>query len=138
MTSFTSSFTPLIRYDIGDYCSVLNDKNQPLDILKIKEIGGRSEDTFITQEGIHFTRFSLCLKYLPAYIIESQLILKQRSKKVLVEFLSVNENYITKDFLPFENKFQSMLGNGYNFKYVKVIKFNKSSRGKLRAVRIIK
>lgn len=134
VTSFSSSFTPLIRYDIGDYCSIVNINNYVDEPLLIKEIGGRKEDVFITEEGKHFTRFSLCLKFLPDCIIESQLILTQRSKNVKVEFVATNSVVGALDFSAFEDKFQSMLGNGYTFSYERVREFNKSARGKLRAV----
>ena len=135
VTSFTSSFTPLIRYDIGDYCVVSKSQSSDNNELLIDEIIGRSEDVFETQEGIIFTRFSLCLKYLPDSIIESQLRLKQRSKNVKVIYTKLNEEIKNiKDFLPFEQKFMSMLGKDYVFEYEFVEKFNKASRGKLRAV----
>ena len=135
VTSFTSSFTPLIRYDIGDYCVVSKSQSSDNNELLIDEIIGRSEDVFETQEGIIFTRFSLCLKYLPDSIIESQLRLKQRSKNVKVIYTKLNEEIKNiKDFLPFEQKFMSMLGKDYVFEYEFVEKFKKASRGKLRAV----
>src|SRR5690606_1258583 len=102
--------------------------------LMIKEIGGRKEDAFITEEGKHFTRFSLCLKFLPESIIESQLILTQRSKNVKVEYLCIDAERGELDFSAFEDKFQSMLGKGYVFAYERVKQFDKYARGKLRAV----
>ena len=140
ITSFNSSFTPLIRYDIGDYCRAAeNAEIYSTGPLVINEIGGRNEDVFITEEGNHFTRFSLCLKYLPEYVIESQLILKQRNKNVIVLYISnVKENDIKQDdFNPFKNKFESMLGKGYHFDFKRIEYFDKSSRGKLRAIKIV-
>lgn len=135
VTSFTSSFTPLIRYDIGDYCVVSTKQSSNKNELIIDEIVGRSEDVFITEEGVMFTRFSLCLKYLPDSIIESQLRLKQRSKKVKVIYTRLDREIEDKNlFIPFEQKFMSMLGKGYVFEYEFIEKFNKASRGKLRAV----
>lgn len=135
VTSFTSSFTPLIRYDIGDYAVVSKSKPANENEYLIDEIVGRSEDVFVTAEGIQFTRFSLCLKYLPEGVIESQLHLKQRSKKVKVFYTnSVGAIKDSNKFKPFEDKFESMLGRGYEFEYQYLEQFDKSARGKLRAV----
>lgn len=137
ITSFTSNFTPLIRYDIGDYCvlsdETIDDKYQ----IIVDEIVGRSEDVFITKEGVLFTRFSLCLKYLPDDIIESQLDLKQRSKNVTLKYRRISGKYDDlRVFKLFENKFESMLGGNYFFEYQFIEQFEKKSRGKLRAVNI--
>lgn len=133
ITSFSTSFTPLIRYDIGDYCSLLT-PNYTSDPLKINEIGGRKEDVFITEEGVYFTRFSLCLKFLPNCIIESQLILTQKSKFVVLQYVCIGKDPEMSDFKIFEDKFESMLGEDYHFTYERIEKFEKAKRGKLRAV----
>ncbi|NMC99170.1 MAG: phenylacetate--CoA ligase family protein [Bacteroidales bacterium] len=140
VTSFTSTFTPLIRYDIGDYCSAsFNAEIYSSKPLYINKLGGRSEDIFITEDGTYFSRFSLCLKYLPDYVIESQLILQQRCKNVTLKYIAIKKDseINQKDFKPFIEKFESMLGKGYRFNFEKVQYFDKSSRGKLRAVKII-
>ena len=103
--------------------------------MLIDEIVGRSEDVFETKEGVMFTRFSLCLKYLPDSIVESQLCLTQRSKNVKVVYTRQSGKiYNILEFKAFEQKFSSMLGSDYNFNYEFVEKFDKASRGKLRAV----
>lgn len=137
VTSFTSSFMPLIRYDIGDYSMQLPSVTSSPFALQFSALFGRSESVFITEEGVHFTRFSLCLKYLPSILLESQLQLVQRSKQVkVVCVLPDGISLSTLDFSPFEQKFQSMLGSGYQFAYEAVLQFEKSARGKLSAVQI--
>lgn len=137
VTSFTSSFTPLIRYDIGDYCIISEDYQPESHQILVDELIGRSEDVFETAEGVLFTRFSLCLKYLPSTIVESQLCLVQRRKDVLLKYTrTLGKIEQLTDFKDFERKFISILGEGYNFKYQYLEKFNKTSRGKLRAVTI--
>lgn len=134
VTSFSSSFTPLIRYDIGDYATIISEEN---DILKVKEIQGRQEEIFITPHGKAFGRFSLILKYLPAQILESQMILTQGFNNVVVRYISKSElNRV--DFKEFESKMNSLLEMDFIFEYEEVSKFEKSKRGKLSAVNIIK
>jgi phenylacetate-CoA ligase len=132
VTSFTSSFTPLIRYDIGDFATIISQENE---VIKVDEIQGRQEEIFITPEGKAFGRFSLVLKYLPPQILESQLILKQRTNLLKVEYTS-NEEVNYNDFMVFEDKVNSLLGMYFNFEYEKLLKFDKSKRGKLSAVKI--
>lgn len=132
VTSFSSSFTPLIRYDIGDYATIISEKEG---IIKVKEIQGRQEEIFITPKGKSFGRFSLILKYLPPQILESQLVLTQGKNKANVIYVSkteLNKN----DFKDFEDKMNSLLEMNFIFEYEKVSKFDKSKRGKLSAVKI--
>lgn len=133
VTSFTSSFTPLIRYDIGDIATVIDDKNE---IIKVSELLGRQEDIYISPTGIAFGRFSLVLKYLPSDVQESQLILKQRSNSAKVKYVS--EKMIDqKRFETFQNKINTMLRMEFEIEYIHLNKFEKESRGKLSAVKII-
>ncbi|WP_316790882.1 hypothetical protein [Pedobacter frigoris] len=132
VTSFSSSYTPLIRYDIGDYATIISSDR---DVIKVKEIQGRQEEIFITPQGKAFGRFSLILKYLPSTIMESQLILTQRSNKAKIEYISVIELSID-NFELFEEKLNSLLEMNFTFEYQRIEKFDKSKRGKLSAVKI--
>ncbi|MFD0939113.1 phenylacetate--CoA ligase family protein [Pedobacter boryungensis] len=132
VTSFSSSFTPLIRYDIGDYATIISNED---DIIRVSEIQGRQEEIFITPEGKAFGRFSLVLKYLPSEIVESQLVLKQRTNKIKVEYISDREvNNI--EFKEFEDRINSLLHMSFVFEYKRILKFDKSNRGKLSAVKL--
>lgn len=130
VTSFSSTFTPLIRYDIGDYATVASRSNN---VIKVNEILGRQEEIFITPDGKSFGRFSLILKHLPNAIIESQLILTQKSNKVVLHYLSDRELKII-DFKKFEHKMNCLLETNFLFEYKLISKFDKFKRGKLRAV----
>lgn len=132
VTSFSSYFTPLIRYDIGDYVNVISNINE---IIKVKSIEGRQEEIFITPTGKAFGRFSLILKYLPQEILESQLELTQRCNKVILRYIS-NTNINIAEFKDFENKMNSLLEMNFLFEYKSILKFDKSKRGKLSAVKI--
>lgn len=138
VTSFSSHFTPLIRYDIGDSCVLSINQNCSCGLggIVIDEIIGRNDDIFITPDGRKFSRFSLCLKYLPDYIVRSQLYLKQKSYsvKVLLEEPRGNLHYEIEDFKSFESKFKSMLGDGYKFEYNFVKEFPLNANGKLKIV----
>jgi len=134
ITSFSTYFTPLIRYDIGDFCSIISEKDE---VIKVSEINGRQDDVFITPNGIEFSRFSLILKYLPDDILESQLILKNFSDNV--ELLYVSNVELSKDnFKIFEQKMTTFLKLKFNYKYTQVEGFDKIKRGKLSAIKIIK
>ncbi len=132
VTSFTSSFTPLIRYDIGDIAAIANEENE---IIKVSEILGRQEDIYVTPSGVTFGRFSLILKYLPSEVQESQLILTQRSKYAKVLYVSDNEINVKK-FSSFQNKINEMLRIEFEIKYIHYKSFSKENRGKLSAVKI--
>lgn len=130
VTSFSSTFTPLIRYDIGDYATVTSRCNN---VIKVDEILGRQEEIFITPDGKAFGRFSLILKHLPNEIIESQLILIQKSNKVVLKYLSKRELSII-DFKQFEYEMNFLLDMNFFFDYKLISKFDKSKRGKLSAI----
>lgn len=138
ITSFTSTFMPLIRYDIGDYCLLNKDSSSGFLPQKIDLLIGRDDDIFITEEGVNFTRFSLCIKYLPEHIVESRLLLKNKQKNVRVIYTSEIGEIGKENFVHFENKFMSMLGKGYVFVYDYVKEFDKSKRGKLKVVTVEK
>lgn len=134
ITSLTSHFMPLIRYDIGDQCIVSKNQNCSCGNkgVIIDEIIGRDEDIFKTIDGVYITRFSV-LKYLPSQIIESQLILSNNK-------ISASLLYISKDviddilFKDYEKALISKIGTKYKIEKIKVSKIEKSSKGKTRAV----
>ncbi len=139
VTSFTSKFTPLIRYDIGDRCVV--SKIQSCDCgvggMVLDEIIGRSDDVFHSPNGNTFSRFSLCLKYLPKPVIQSKLILKQQSYDVKLLLETMNHEVLDQqEFKDFESKFISMMGPGFNFEYQFTEKIDFGKNGKLKVVRI--
>tara|TARA_R100000306_G_scaffold15437_1_gene19753 strand:+ start:115 stop:1461 length:1347 start_codon:yes stop_codon:yes gene_type:complete len=133
VTSFTSSFTPLIRYDIGDICSIINNDNE---IIKVNEIIGRQDDVYITPNGTEFSRFSLVLKYLPKEVVESQLKLYQQTNKAEIIYVANKKLPIAK-FKAFHNKLNSMLRIDFDLSFNYLPKFQKINRGKLSAVKII-
>lgn len=135
VTSLTSHFMPLIRYDIGDSCIV--SENQSCDCgnkgLIIDEIIGRDEDIFKTIDGNYITRFSVVLKYLPKSIIESQLILS--NKKMTASILYTSKDTIEDSlFKEYEEALISKIGKKYKLEKIQIEKIEKSSRGKTRAV----
>jgi len=134
VTSFTSNFTPLIRYDIGDYATIVSKENER---ICVSEIQGRQEEIYESPSGKSFGRFSLILKHLPDSILESQLILTQKSNQVKLQYTS-EENLPNVAFSTFEKKFSELLATEFSFTYERVLKFDKTNRGKLSAVKIIK
>ncbi|WP_417873718.1 hypothetical protein [Xanthomarina gelatinilytica] len=134
VTSFTSHFTPLIRYDIGDSCSVISNENQ---IIKVREILGRQDDVYTTPKGYEFSRFSLLLKYLPENVLESQLVLKNYTDKAELVYVS-DASIDLQEFKSFEDKMNTLLKSNFKFKYTKIEGFDKIKRGKLSAIKIIK
>lgn len=137
VTSFTTHFTPLIRYDIGDNCRLSKQQNCICGAggIVIDEIIGRDDENFITPDGKHFSRFSLCLKYLPKNVTVSQLHLRHHSYNVKVLYQTIKQNKISEPlFKSFEHKFQRMLGTGYNFQYEMTDKLQTNRNGKIRAV----
>ncbi len=141
VTSFSTDFTPLVRYDIGDRCKLSANQVCACGIggLVIDEIIGRSDDEYTSPDGKVFSRFSLCLKFLPQDVVRSKLLLKNYSYdvKVLVELPSSKDKE-TLDFKPFEEKFASMLGEGYLFVYEFVDKIELGNNGKFKVVTIEK
>ena len=135
VTSLTSHFMPLIRYDIGDSCIVSKDQtcNCGNQGLVIDEIIGRDEDIFQTIEGNYITRFSVVLKYLPKSIIESQLVLSNKKMSASILYTSKNEIHES-EFKQYQDSLISKIGEKYQLKNIKVDKIEKSSRGKTRAV----
>lgn len=135
ITSLTSHFMPLIRYDIGDSCII--SKNQSCDCgnkgLIIDEIIGRDEDIFRTIDGNYITRFSVVLKYLPKDIIESQLVLSNNRMEATILYTS-NKSIDKSEFKKYEDALIDKIGTKYRLLNKKVSKIEKSSRGKTRAV----
>jgi phenylacetate-CoA ligase len=135
VTSLTSHFMPLIRYDIGDSCIV--SKNQNCDCgntgLIIDEIIGRDEDIFQTIDGTYITRFSVVLKYLPKNIIESQLVLSNKNMTAKI-FYTANKIIDKSLFIKYEEALTKKIGNKYKLENIHTEKIIKSSRGKTRAV----
>lgn len=135
VTSLTSHFMPLIRYDIGDSCIVADNQNCDCGNkgLIIDEIIGRDEDIFRTVDGNYITRFSVVLKYLPKEIIESQLILSNKKMEATILYISTKD--IDKNlFKKYEDALINKIGTKYTLRKTKVNKIEKSSRGKTRAV----
>lgn len=135
VTSYTSTFTPLIRYDIGDRCILSADQTCLCGKggLLIDEIIGRDEDVFITIDGKYVTRFSLILKYLPDSVIESQLVLSNSNLTAQLLYTSteiVNHSH----FENFQNKLTATIGPNYSCSFKKVNNLPKQARGKSRAV----
>tara|TARA_B100000963_G_scaffold121937_1_gene106341 strand:+ start:23873 stop:25213 length:1341 start_codon:yes stop_codon:yes gene_type:complete len=133
ITSFTSSFTPLIRYAIGDLCRLKSINDQ---IIKVDEIIGRQDDVYISPDGIEFSRFSLILKYLPEEVLESELCLYQGKNKAILNYAS-DKPIELKSFAVFESKLNQSLNMKFSIKYQRVKFFKKINRGKLSPVKII-
>jgi phenylacetate-CoA ligase len=137
VTSFTSRYTPLIRYDIGDACILSKTKECRCGVggIIIDEILGRDEDVFKTLGGRYVTRFSLVLKYLPSEVLESQIILQKDNPKI--DLLYTADSPISSNrFYAFEEKLNSVVGLGYNIRYEHVEEIPISNKGKKRAVLI--
>lgn len=136
VTSFTSTYTPLIRYEIGDRC--IKSKKQRCNCGKggliIEEIIGRDEDIFKTLSGKYITRFSLVLKYLPEKIINSQLVLSNKKCLATVFYTYDNGEIPKEKFDVFKKKLLNMIGEEYDIEYKHTVAITKSARGKVRAV----
>jgi len=135
ITSLTSHFMPLIRYEIGDSCIISNNQNCSCGSkgLVIDEIIGRDEDIFKTIDGIYITRFSVVLKYSPKEVIESQLVLSNQKMRAVLYYTSTNK--INNDkFIAFKDALIAKIGYKYAIKYIHTDSITKSSRGKVRAV----
>lgn len=135
ITSLTSHFTPLVRYEIGDRClvknfAVLDDGTRH---YEISEIIGREEESFKTRDGRVVSRFSLLLKFLPKRILAAQLFLSERSTVIELRYKSegVVEN---NDFAPFQGKMEKYVGIGYDYVYTRVSKLESTPSGKVRTV----
>jgi phenylacetate-CoA ligase len=137
VTSYTSTYTPLIRYKIGD--SVLLSDNQICDCgatgIVIDEIVGRDEDSFSTIDGRTVSRFSLVLKYLPDNVFRVQLRLTNMKPSINLIYESLDAQSIDhKEFAAFYNKLIMMIGEGYNIKYIHKEKIAVGANGKFKAV----
>tara|TARA_B100001057_G_scaffold463510_1_gene517543 strand:+ start:1639 stop:3009 length:1371 start_codon:yes stop_codon:yes gene_type:complete len=139
ITSFTSHFTPLVRYEIGDRCVVK-------DILKledgslqyeISEIIGRNEESFATKDGRIVSRFSLVLKFLPYMVKAAQLFLSERNNVILVKYIA-EKQIPASDFDSFVKKMNYFVGLGYFYKFTKVEELESTKSGKVRTVFIEK
>ncbi len=135
VTSFTSHFMPLIRYDIGDQCIISKDQSCSCGSggTIIDEIIGRDEDVFKTIDGIYITRFSVILKKLPSAVIESQLVLSQKNIDVTLYYCAYHTIEAV-EFEPFEKIFHEKVGHQYKLTIIKVTKISKSHKGKAKAV----
>lgn len=139
VTSYTSSFTPLIRYNIGDRCKVAKVQSCSCGTggVIIEEIIGRDEDVFINTDGKHVTRFSLVLKYLPDAVLESQIVLSNKKLNAQIYYTS-NEDIERDKFMDFQKRLKATIGEQYDCTFEKVDKLIKQARGKSRAVIIEK
>jgi hypothetical protein len=116
-----------------EYCKIVNYEKKNFDCglggIVLDEIIGRSDDVFNSPNGNTFSRFSLCLKYLPQQVIKSKLVLKQESYDVKLILETVDRKILEiQEFKDFESKFISMMGSGFNFdyQYTKKIDFGKN------------
>jgi len=134
VTSFTSSYSPLIRYDIGDICTLKEDINE---VIKVKEIIGRQDDVFINPDGVEFSRFSLILKYLPNEVQESMLKLHQNSENAELIYVA-DCSLPLYEFKEFEDKINKALNMNFKIKYKHINNFDKINNGKLSAIKILK
>lgn len=135
ITSFTSSLTPLIRYDIGDVAklSILQECKCGQGGVILDEIFGRDEEVFKLRNGSYFTRFSLILKFLPDEVFESQLRLSHSNFEIKLNYTSDAEIEHIK-FQPFINEVSARLGENYFVILKRVNNLKKSSKGKSKTV----
>jgi phenylacetate-CoA ligase len=70
VTSFDSSFMPLLRYDIGDLAEYVRGG---VHNLCVRRIVGRVEDILPGASGQHVGRLSTALKHLPDRVVEAQI-----------------------------------------------------------------
>lgn len=140
VTSFTSHFTPLIRYRIGDRCVI-----SKVSYLKdgsfsyiLDEIIGRNEDSFQTRDGRIVSRFSLVLKFLPPQINETQLYLSEKTNEVKVLYTTSNSNLPPSSFDEFQKKTSDFIGEGYKFIFTRVPSLKQEKSGKIKTVFIEK
>lgn len=135
ITSLTSHYMPLIRYDIGDTCivsSVQYCECGEAGII-IDEIIGRDEEIFKTRTGQYITRFSLYLKHLPNFVNESQIILNTKTTQVKLLFTTSIEPVLN-SFSVFETLIKEKLGSEYVINYMRVDKIPLTLKGKKKAV----
>jgi len=137
VTSYTSTFTPLIRYKIGD--SVLLSANQVCECgiggLVIDEIIGRDEDAFLTLDGRSVSRFSLVLKYLPSNVFRAQLVLYNMQSNIELRYETLDKGAINNsEFDDFYKKLMLMIGNGYTMTYTHKEDIPLGKNGKFKAV----
>ena len=121
VTSYTSSYTPLVRYQIGDRCVVhrrivLEDGSCH---YMLKEIIGRNEESFRTRDGRIVSRFSLVLKFLPDSVLRAQLFLSEKSNEIKVVYVADVE-IKSYEFDRFVSKISEMVGLGYVFSFDRV------------------
>lgn len=135
VTSFTSHFTPLIRYEIGDRCHVkkINILSDGSIQYELSEIIGREEQSFFTIDGRIVSRFSLVLKHLPKKINQSQLFLSEKTINVIVKYV-YHEVIDNREFLIFEKYISKFLGEGYNYIYQRIDKVQLQKSGKVKTV----
>ncbi len=135
VTSFTSHFMPLIRYEIGDMCIVSPNQHCNCDNggVIIDEIIGRDEDIFKTAQGIYITRFSVVLKQLPSSVIESQLLLSRSHFEIILYYVAT-DSLEEKEFAKFKDALTKKVGEHYKITIVKVSKIPMSTKGKKKAV----
>lgn len=135
VTSFTSHFMPLIRYEIGDRAIYLGEdccecKRQG---TVFKEIIGRDENTFVTLSGKRISRFSIALKTLPENVLESQIILSNKNRNVILNYVST-EKIEENQFVPFKKTLFQMIGSEYDININFCERIERSKKGKLSSV----
>lgn len=135
VTSFTSHFMPLIRYEIGDRAVYLGKdccecKRKG---TVFKEIIGRDENTFITLSGKRISRFSIALKTLPENVLESQIILSNKKRNVILNYVS-SRKIEEKQFILFRETLVKMIGSEYKININFCENIERSKKGKLSSV----
>lgn len=135
VTSFTSHFMPLIRYEIGDRAVYLDENCCECGRKGIvfKEIIGRDKNTFVTLSGKRITRFSIALKTLPEEVLESQIILSNKNQSVKLNYVSL-EKIEEKRFIPFKKILHQMIGEEYTINIFPCEYIERSNRGKFLSV----
>ena len=137
VTSFTTNFMPLIRYDIGDLARISNNYSLSSSriAMEFENIVGRSDDVFVTPNGPMFSRFSLFLKFLPSEVVESQIILTNHSLCIDLKYVSFKNHQISSNkFQKFEKIINNELQDVFVFNYINVINLDMGKSGKRRSV----
>ncbi len=134
VTSFLSSGTPLIRYDIGDLASWDQSKCKcGRKLPKLKNIEGRMDDMFFTKERGIVPRVDSAFKEMPNAIKASQvaqITLNSFELRIIPDEKTYKDKYA--NFLV--NNLHDYLGRSVKIK-IKILKeINRTKGGKLRAM----
>jgi len=135
LTCFNTRFMPLIRYDIGDYVKLSDEKscscgrNYPI----VESVLGREEDYIVTTERGKVGRLDPIFKNSPSTIIKTQIV-QNEIDKVDVLYVPDELKFKSEHLDVIKDQLLARIGSNTEVRFNKVMDIPVGKNGKFKAV----